>query len=167
MSTDPQPVTLPHLGDKQLNFLLYGPLHPGDDSFEDEVAARQAWEKNRASILACYQSGRRPWAWRTYDFPQVPWKGYANECSVLWRAGVLSAEEKALLERRWRQEFEKALQPDFFFCAGQGKFLDGAAARAAHHRAVDIPSELVKRWTTAERQRSQKKEAPRGDAAGP
>lgn|SRR5262249_25868145 len=154
MLTQPPP---PHLPDPQLNFLLYGPRDAYDDAFDTEAEARAAWEKNRASILAWYQSGRRPWAWRTYDRPDLPWRGYAHEQSGSWRAGdVLSVEEKTLLERRWRQEFEKAQQPNFFHCAGQDRFLTGEQAKRAHFREVDIPHELIKRWTTAERRHTKK-----------
>ena len=88
-----------------------------------------------------------------YNRPDIPWRGYDREQSILWAAGVLGAEEKVVVERLWRHEFDRANTAGFFHCAGVGQFLEGEAARAAHFRSVDIPRELLRRW---ERQRTKK-----------
>jgi hypothetical protein len=151
-----QPPPPPRLTDRELDFLRYGPRDDADDdAFADEAAARAAWEENRESILAWYQSGRRPWAWRAFDRPDVSWRGYAREQSILWAAGVLGAEEKVAVERLWFNEFTKAQDANFFHCLGPDRFLKGDEARKAHYRAVDIPSELIRRW-----ERRQRKESP-------
>jgi len=76
----------------------------------------------------------------------IPYPGYDLERSILWRADVLTAEEKAELERGWRAEFDVAW----------GK---GACARREHYEWADIPLELVEQWT-AERRRRGRQPAP-------
>src|SRR5262249_7737457 len=79
------------------NFLRYGPRDCFDNAFADESAVLAAWEQHRERILSSYQSGRRPWAWRAIDRPELPWRGYTHERSGLWRADVLSPEERIAL----------------------------------------------------------------------
>src|SRR5262249_27047878 len=87
------------------------------------------------------------------------------ERSTLWRAGVLSAEEKAELEREWRREFETVQTPDFSMNTGC-EILTGARAQTAHYRWADVPAELVQRWT-AEHKRRRRRGAPlEGGATG-
>jgi hypothetical protein len=118
----------------QRNFLLYGPRDAYDPAFDTEEQVHAAWEKHRELLLADYAIGRRPWAWRAVDRPELPWKGFDRERSTLWRAGALGEAERAELERQWRKDFEA------------GRDLKWA----------DVPYELVKQWM-AER-RHQKEE---------
>src|SRR5262249_58222056 len=108
--------------------------------------------------------GRRP-----AGFYEFEWEGsrpaYDVERSTLWRAGVLSAEEKAELEREWRREFETAQTPDFSMNTGC-EILTGARARTAHYRWADVPHELVKRWEKAERRRRVRQGTPLEEVAG-
>jgi hypothetical protein len=78
---------------------------------------------------------------------RLQWPGYFNERSYLYKAGALSAEEKATLEREWKVEFAKAQAPGFMVSVSDSQILKGAAARAAHHRWADIPPALVEQWS--------------------
>jgi hypothetical protein len=90
-------------------------------------------------------------AWWQYEAP-IAWRGLERQASTLYEAGLLGESEKAELETDWRREFDQAQDPGFWICLGPGEQLEGAAARRAHYRDVDIPRTLVKRWT-AERRR--------------
>jgi hypothetical protein len=94
---------------------------------------RAAWEKHRELLLADYAIGRRPWAWRAIDRPELPWRGYDRERSINWRAGVLSETERAELERQWRKDFE----------AGRDV------------KWADIPVELVRKWRVEHRSKKE------------
>ena len=72
----------------------------------------------------------------------------------MFRARVLSEDERAELVAWWRQEFDKAQAPGFTFCAGPGNFVKGADARREHYRWADVPLELVKEWTTQRRRQN-------------
>jgi len=76
--------------------------------------------------------GRRPAAY--YEFE---WDGdrppYDRERSVLWRAGVLTEEERAELEVGWWAAFD----------AAKGKSAQERRDSYKHH---DIPSELIEVW---------------------
>lgn len=148
---------------QQEMFLLYGPRDAYDDAFADENEVVAAWEQHRERILESHQPGRRPWAWRAIDRPDLPWRGYARERSGLWRAGILSIAERAEVEAEWRAEFAKAQRPGFMHVLGQGRILTGAAARTAHYRAMDIPNELLREWRV--RHRRPQKEQPRNEVA--
>jgi len=121
-----------------------------------------AWAAGRAVVMRLWGShGRRP-----AGFYEFEWEGsrpaYDVERSTLWRAGVLSAEEKAELEREWRCGFETAQTPDFSMNTGC-EILTGARAQTAHYRWADVPAELVQRWT-AEHKRRRRRGAPLEEA---
>lgn len=119
------------LSSDQRTFLLYGPDDRCGDAFDTEGQVEAAWEKHKERILADYAVGRRPWAWRVFDRPDLPWKGYDRERAINWRAAnVLTPEEKVQLEAQWRKDFEV------------GRDL----------KSADIPTELVKEWTAERRQ---------------
>jgi hypothetical protein len=63
------------------------------------------------------------------------------------------ARERAAMMAECRTEFNRALQPDFFFIAGPGEIYQGAIARQKHFAWADIPSALVQQWEAA-RQRA-------------
>jgi hypothetical protein len=66
--------------------------------------------------------------------------------------GVLSEEERTMLERQWREDFERSWSPNFSFFSG-GKIYSGDDARELHWLWADLPPELHERWMAA-RQRS-------------
>lgn len=130
------------LSSDQRTFLLYGPDDRCGDAFDTEEEVRAAWEAHKEHLLADYAIGRRPWAWRVFDRPEVPWKGYDRERAINWRAGVLSPEERIAVEREWREDF-----------------LRGRDLKS-------IPRELVRKWRAERRQQSSKKEPSNAIAGG-
>jgi hypothetical protein len=142
-----------HLSDKQRNFLCYGPRDAYDDAFADEGQARRAWALHREHILATYHTTRRPWGWRMFDRPEVPWRGLDRERSILWRVGAFTEAERLELEQTWRRDFDDAQR------------LNGADARRKHLAWADVPRELIKKWNAELRQRGTKKE-PAAAATG-
>jgi len=69
------------------------------------------------------------------------------------RDELLTADEKAELEREWKAAFQEAQPDDFTLNDGGGEILRGDCARAAHYAHHDIPRELLRRWEKAERRR--------------
>lgn len=110
------------LSSDQRTFLLYGPDDRCGHAFDTEEAVLAAWEKHKEHLLADYAVGRRPWAWRAIDFPELPWRGYDRERAINWRAGVLGTAERIELEAQWRQDFARGRDLKF------------------------IPRELIRRW---------------------
>jgi hypothetical protein len=90
--------------------------------------------------------GRRPLGWWKFEAP-FEYPGRCCERSVLYTAGLLAEQEQAELLTWWRQEFEKAQAPNFWFCQGPGRFLEGTDARREHLRWADVPAELVEQWS--------------------
>jgi hypothetical protein len=117
---------------EQENFLRYGPCDGCDDAFPDEEAVLEAWQAHRERILAQYHFARRPWGWRAIDHPRLRWKGLEQERAILWRADMLTVEERTTLERQWRKDFDRGLD------------------------LKQIPRELVRQW------RQQKKSPAEG-----
>jgi hypothetical protein len=77
-----------------------------------------------------------------------------RECRVLYEMGELGEDEIAELMPRWREDYEKAQQPSFFYCMGPGRFLERAAARREHCRWAGIPREHIKQWNAERARRS-------------
>ena len=128
-------------------------LGPGATSvFTSREELEDAWQRVRERMLMSLAPGRRPQAYYEFEYAgsRPP---YDTERSVLWRKDLLTADEKATLEREWKAEFQTAQAPDFTLSDGSGELLKGDYARAAHYAWADIPRELVKRWTSAERRR--------------
>ena len=101
---------------------------------------RAAWFQHRERLMAMWgTNGRRPMAWWLFEAGEdLDYPGYDREQSTLYEAGLLSETERAALLARWRHEFDRARDPAFFVCLGPGQFLDGDAAREAHHVWSDI-----------------------------
>jgi hypothetical protein len=71
-----------------------------------------------------------------------------HERSILWETpGVLSEEERAQLERQWREEFDRSWRPGFSYCK-EGRIFTGDVAREYHWLWADVPPALVDRWLT-------------------
>ena len=135
--------------------LIYGPNPTQGSLFSTREALELAWATCRDELLARANPGHRPAIWWMLEASGLglEWPGYFNERSYLYKAGVLSAEEKAELEREWKTEFEVAQKANFLLNDGSGELLVGDCARQAHYAWADIPRELVKGWTTAARRR--------------
>jgi hypothetical protein len=125
----------------QENFLTYGPRDDHDGAFDDEEAVLQAWAQHRERILARYQGGgRRPWGFWAIDHPELPWRGYDRQRSILYGAGLLSEQDRTGLVSWWRAEYVKAEGLD-------------AGARRQRHREIDIPRSLLREWNAERRRR--------------
>jgi hypothetical protein len=133
-------------------FLIYGPADRWEDAFADEREVCEAWNYHRARILSSYRSGRRPWAWWALESGRS-YPGN-HQASTLYEMGVLSDEERAELERWWREQYLRAWGPHFFHCDGPGRIFEGPIARRKHYAWADIPRDLLKRWTRERRRRS-------------
>src|SRR5262245_1553563 len=135
----------------ELQELWLGTSHDGS-LFGSREELRAAWEKNRDLMMRLWgRGGRRPAAYYEFEWSGVR-PAYDLERSTLWRAGLLTAEEKAALEREWRAEFEKAQAADFTLNDGRG-LLKGNRARRAHYAWADIPAELIEAWSAERRRR--------------
>jgi hypothetical protein len=137
MSADPARA---ELTDAQEHFLLYGPKHREDDAFADENEVLAAWAQHRARLLLGCSGGRRPWGFWKIDHPELPWRGYDRQRSILYKAGLLTEQERDELVAWWRAEFEKVQRLD-------------DEARRKHYRWADIPHELVRQWSAERRRR--------------
>lgn len=97
--------------------LLYGrpildAVHPEDrvrgSYFDSPITKRAAWIEHCERLLAEWiqdvrHAGTRPWAWWKYDArkPRRLVRGYPeSELAYLTRLGLMSAEERALVEAR-------------------------------------------------------------------
>ena len=140
---------------------------PHKPAFHDEEEAREAWFCHRDRLLAAWgKHGRRPMAWWRFE-SRFSWPGRDREQSVLFEAGALTEEEAAELVACWRQQFERAQRPDFFFCEGPGLFFRGEAARRRHYAWADIPDRLVKKWEAAYRHRATTNRSPQATTNEP
>jgi hypothetical protein len=157
MPTNRHPIRHPRRGrlnHERAMVLQYGP-DPRWDAFRDEEEYREAWARHRERLLAGDRHGRRPMAWWRFEAPpSLKYPGYDRERSVLYEAGLLGEEERRELVAEWRQAFERAQAPDFWFCLGPGRSLEGATARRQHYKWADIPRSLRLRWTRERRRRS-------------
>jgi hypothetical protein len=132
--------------------LIYGPNSSQGSLFNSREELVQAWAACRDELLARANAGRRPAGFYEFEFDgrRPP---YDTERSTLWRMGLLSADEKAVLEAEWKAGFEEAQAPDFTLNDGGSELLRGDCARAAHYAHHDIPRELIRRWEKAARRR--------------
>jgi hypothetical protein len=93
-------------------FLLWGPDDRVGDAFDTEEQVFAAWQRHREPLLASCPPGRRPWGWRIFDCPWVPWHGYAKERATNWRANVLGIDEKLALEIEWQRDLARGRESD-------------------------------------------------------
>ena len=154
MPTNRTPIRHPHRGrlsHAQEMVLVYGAAECWAEAFATEEEYRDAWIRNRDRLLAGYRDGRRPMAWWQFEAGDLRYPGYDRSRSVLYAADLLEPEERAALVEWWHDQFEKAWGPNFFHCAGPGKFFHGAIARRKHYAWADIPASLRKEWTAQRR----------------
>jgi hypothetical protein len=132
--------------------LWLGPNPSHGSLFSSREELQAAWEQNRVEVMRLWGShGRRPMAWWEFDAGDLKHPGYDRERSTLWRAGVLTAAERAELELGWRREFDAAWKKD-------------ARARHEHHEWAGIPHELVEAWTAERKQHRGRQPAPLQEA---
>jgi hypothetical protein len=140
-------------------WLRFGWDERWDDAFATEAEYAEAWARNRDRLLAACPHGRRPMAWWRFEAP-IQFPGYDHEPAVLFEADLLAEAEIAALLAEWREQFEKAQAPDFWFCLGPGCFLKGVAAKKAHLQWAGVPRTLVRKWTAQRRRRGKTVRAP-------
>lgn len=115
-------------------------LGPGGfgSAFATEAVRKEAWEAHREQLLAerlVDGVTGRPWAWWRYEAAEP--RNYAeHETHQLLRLGVVSAAERAVLERQWAP-FERVARDMAVLYADRG----GAAAYWSHRRAHGIPDD--------------------------
>lgn len=159
MPTNRTPIRHPRRGrlsHEQEMVLFYGKDPRWAAAFHDEEEQRDAWMRNRDRLLAWYRHGRRPMAWWRYE-TDLKYPGYDHERATLFEAGLLSETEAHELQTWWREEFERAYRPKFFFCDGPGLFFSGSVARSKHFAWADIPERLVRRWSHERRRKDNTK----------
>jgi len=128
--------------------LWLGPSPHLPPAFDSDEHARAAWIQHRDRMMEQHGShGRRPLAWWAFEAGELRWPGRDRERSTLYGAGLLAEGEREELLRYWREQFDRAHDPNFFHCGGPGKILHGAAARREHYRWADIPPALVEAWS--------------------
>ena len=80
-------------------------------------------------VSICWKAvGLGEMGWWEFEAGDLRYPGYDLERSTLWRAGLLSVDEKAALEVEWKADFETAQAPDFTLHDGNG-ILAGDRAR--------------------------------------
>jgi hypothetical protein len=125
--------------------LWLGPSPRIGSTFSDDEQRRQLWVENRIRLMQLFaHNGRRPLAWWRYESP-IPWPGFNLERSTLWTANLLGTAEKRELEKHWREEFNRSMEPGFNYL--------GLTSREAHIAALvhcDCPVVLAEQWATAE-----------------
>jgi hypothetical protein len=134
--------------------LTLGPSPYLGSCFASRETMRAVWEAHRDGLLARANPGRRPQAYYEFDWPHGPRPPLDTERSTLWRLGLLTEAEREVLQREWREEFDRASEPDFAICKPWPEaLLEGAKARREHLDWADVPHELRRRWTAARRRR--------------
>ena len=130
---------------------------PSRDDFCRDEHRRATWLRYRERLMRRFaKNGKRPQGWWWYEAAEWGLRGYAgyeHERSILYETpGVLSGEERAQLEARWRKEFDRSWG-EHFSCHHEGRIFTGDVAREYHWLWADIPPALVDAWT-AERERA-------------
>jgi hypothetical protein len=114
-------------------------------AFTDDNERRRAWFRHRTRLSELFASpGRRMWAWWRFE-SKIKYPGFNLERSTLWEANLLKPAERVELEREWRTEFDRSLQPNFAF-HDHGKILTGWQGHIAHLVFCDIPAPLAQQW---------------------
>ena len=121
--------------------------------WETEPVSIDRWRKHRGRMMANAHAGHRPQEWWLYERQMV--RPYEDEAATLYEMGELSEAELAELLLRWREWYEQANEPGFSYCAGNGHWLEGAAARRAQYKWAGIPRTFLQQWN-AERKRRTK-----------
>jgi len=126
--------------------LAWGTSHHLGSTLPTDEQAREAWALNRERLMSLFaHGGRRPQGWWKFEAP-FKFPGFNRERSALWEAGLLGAAEARALERDWREEFAKSLEPSFTFRERSGHALTGREAHIAHLVFHDCPAALAEQW---------------------
>ena len=130
---------------------------PKDDRprlWEARPISYERWLKHKDRIMASTRAGSRPEEWWAYEKQMPQPRDLGDERITLIEMAELTETELAELMPEWREEYEKANEPNFSYCTGDG-WLRGEAAKRAQYRWAGIPPALIKKWD-AERKRRAK-----------
>jgi hypothetical protein len=139
---------------------------PKDDRlrpWDDRPISYERWVKHKDQIMASTRAGSRPEEWWAYE-KQIPQpRDLGDERITLFEMAELTETELAELIPEWREEYERANEPNFSYCTGNG-WLRGKAAK----RAARAPQEMGCRAPPPRQDDPQARRAPAdsGVAAG-
>jgi hypothetical protein len=103
--------------------------------------------------MALTRVGSRPEEWWAYEKQMPQPHDLGEERITLFEMAELTETELAELIPEWREEYERANEPNFSYCIGHG-WLRGEAAKRALYRWAGVPPVLVKKWDAARRRRA-------------
>jgi len=130
---------------------------PRDDRlrpWDDRPISYERWVKHKDQIMAWTRAGSRPEEWWAYEKQMPQPRDLGDERITLFKMAELTETELAELMPEWREDYEKANEPNFSYCTGDG-WLRGEAAKRAQYRWAGIPRALIRKWD-AERRRGAK-----------
>jgi hypothetical protein len=118
--------------------------------WEERPISVERWRRHRERIMEWEgREGHRPAEWWEYQHG-LPQPCREKEADALYGMGELGEAELAGLIPRWREDFEKTLQPGFSYCIGStgtsAIHIEGQAARRAYWRWAGIPRAFSKKW---------------------
>jgi len=121
--------------------------------WDDRPISYERWVKHKDQIMAWTRAGSRPDEWWAYEKQMPQPCDLGDERITLFEMAELTETELAELMPEWREEYEKANEPNFSYCTGHG-WLRGEAAKRAQYRWAGIPRALVKKWDAERRRRA-------------
>jgi len=129
---------------------------PKDDRlrpWDDRPFSYERWVKHKDQIMAWTRAGSRPEEWWAYEKQMPQPCDLGDERITLFEMAELTETELAELMPEWREEYEKANEPNFSYCTGHG-WLRGEAAKRAQYRWAGIPPALIRKWDAECRRRA-------------
>ena len=129
---------------------------PKDDRlrpWDDRPISYERWVKHKDQIMASTRAGSRPEEWWAYEKQMPQPRDLGDERITLFKMAELTETELAELMPEWREDYEKANEPNFSYCTGDG-WLRGEAAKRAQYSWAGIPPALVKKWDAERRRRA-------------
>ena len=93
--------------------------------------------------MAWTRAGSRPEEWWEYEKQMPQPCDLGDERITLFEMAELTETELAELMPEWREEYEKANEPNFSYCTGHG-WPRGEAAKRAQYRWAGIPRAFIR-----------------------
>jgi hypothetical protein len=119
--------------------------------WEDRPISLERWRRHRETMMRNQYPGSRPEEWWLYERQmQQP----SHQAAALYAMSELAGAELDQVMAEWRQRYEHGLTPGFRYNAGADGWLQGAAARRAHHRWAGIPPDIVRKWDIERRRQA-------------
>src|SRR5262249_32548177 len=111
------------------------------------------WDKQRDQIMAWTRAGSRPEEWWAYEKQMPQPCDLGDERITLFEMAELTETELAELMPEWREDYEKANEPNFSYCTGHC-WLRGEAASRAQCRWAGTRRALIRRGEAERRRRA-------------